>query len=198
MRDGKLIAGVLAVSLAYAVVRYHVFKGVPWDQLAVYTTNKAVAVAALALFGVSRLVRQPARRKHLGLVGAMFAALHAMLSFTVLEPSYFPAIHRAGGAMTWQGETSMLVAAIASMLLLWLAYASLHRPADVQVEGTSLVRGLGRIVLGLVALHVLVLGYAVWLDVDTWPGRLPPITLLSFAIALGFTVLPRVKTRPRE
>ena len=73
--DGKLIAGVLAASLGYAVVRYNVFGGVSADQLPVFVTNKAISVGSLVLLGVSRVVIDKPRRKHLGLIGlALLAA----------------------------------------------------------------------------------------------------------------------------
>jgi len=39
--------------------------------------------------------------------------------------------------------------------------------------------------LGLLTamLHVAIMGYSNWFKVDTWPGYLPPITLIGFVIA---------------
>lgn len=193
MRDGKLIIGLFVAGMAYAVVRYIVFKGVAWEQLPIFVTNKAVGVTSVALFGVSRLVTENRRRKHLGLVSAMFAALHIMLSMVVLRPSYLDSAFLATGLMHWRAEVSMLTGSCAATLLLWLAYATLMRPIETQTPRASLVPGLGRFVLGLVALHVLFLGYGGWFDLASWPGGLPPITLISFAIALGLCVTPKAK-----
>jgi peptidoglycan biosynthesis protein MviN/MurJ (putative lipid II flippase) len=93
--------------------------------------------------------------------------------------------------MRWTGEASMLAGAIAATLVGWLVYTTTNRPVDTQVRGVSLLPGVARVVLALVAAHVALLGVSVWLDVGAWPGRLPPITLLSFLLALGFCVLPR-------
>ncbi|MBC8069052.1 MAG: hypothetical protein IAG13_12020 [Deltaproteobacteria bacterium] len=193
MHDARLVAGVFMASLAYAVVRYNVFGAVDWQQLPVFVTNKAVSVAGLAMLGISRVVVDKARRKQLGLVGAALSGLHVLLSLMVLEPSYLAKLYLPNGAMTGSAELSMLTGAVATVLLGWLLYATVQRPLDVQSSGVSLVRGLGRFVLVLVAAHVAFIGWAGWLDVATWPGRLPPITLLSFAIALGFCLLPKAR-----
>ncbi len=197
MRDAKLVVGVLAVSLAYAVVRYNVFKGVSWEQLPIYVTNKAIAVAGLVLLGMSRLVVEIRRRKQLGLAGALLTGLHVILSFMLLEPAYFAQHYLPSGMMRWTGEASMLAGAIATALVGSLVYATTNRPVDTQVRGVSLLPGVARVVLALVAAHVALLGVSVWLDVGSWPGRLPPITLLSFLLALGFCVLPRTSASPK-
>lgn len=189
--DGKLIAGVLAASLGYAVVRYNVFGGVSADQLPVFVTNKAISVGSLVLLGVSRVVIDKPRRKHLGLIGLALALLHVMLSLLVLQPTYLAKLYLADGKMQWFGELSMLTGAIATVLLLWLAYATTTRPLPDQRPGSSLLPSVGRIVLALVAVHNLLLGASVWMNPAGWPGGLPPITLLSFVIATGLCVLPK-------
>jgi hypothetical protein len=193
MHDARLVAGVFLASLAYAVVRYNVFSTVEWQQLPVFVTNKAISVAGLAMLGISRVVVDKGRRKQLGLVGAAFSGLHVLLSLMVLEPSYLAKLYLPSGTMTGSAELSMLTGAVATVLLGWLLYATVQRPLEVQSSGTSLVRGLGRFVLVLVAAHVAFIGWAGWLDVAKWPGGLPPITLLSFAIALGFCLLPKAR-----
>jgi len=42
-----------------------------------------------------------------------------------------------------------------------------------------------RAVLALIALHCLLIGWSGWWTPATWPGCLPPITLLSFLFAMG-------------
>ena len=54
---------------------------------------------------------------------------------------------------------------------------------------------LGRLILLLTAFHVLAIGGPGWLRVHTWPGNLPPITLLAFAAALGMFIVLLVRDR---
>jgi hypothetical protein len=194
MHDARLVAGVFMASLAYAIVRYNVFAAVDWQQLPMFVTNKAISVAALVMLGVSRVVLDKGRRKRLGLIGAALAGLHVLLSMMLLEPAYLPKLYLSGGTMTGGAELSMLAGAIATVLLGWLLYVTVQRPLETQSSGTSLVRGLGRFALVLSAAHVAFIGWAAWLDPARWPGGLPPITLLSFAIAVGFCLLPRARS----
>lgn len=194
MQDVRLAAGVFAVSLAYAIVRYHVFADVPWEALPVFVTNKAISVASLVMLGMSRIVVDKTRRKRIGLIGAALAGLHVLLSFVVLQPAYLAKLYGPTGTLTGNAELSMLVGAGATILLGWLLYATVLQPVEQQTA-MSLVRGLGRAVLILVAAHVAFIGWTGWLDLSHWPGRLPPITLLSAAIAAGFCLMPRARSR---
>lgn len=191
MRDTALVAGVLVASLGYAVVRYNVFGGVSYEHVPVFVANKAISVAALVLVGVSRLVAEPLRRKRLGLVGLVSTAIHVVLSLLVLDRAYLPAQFLPDGTLRGVAEGSMLAGAIATALLLWLGWASGSRTAAPDARRRSLLPGIGRTALALVAVHTLALGARGWLEPGAWPGRMPPITLLTFAMALVFCVARR-------
>ena len=193
VQDVRLVVSVFAVSLAYAVLRYNVFAGVDGAQVPVFITNKAISVASVVMLGISRVVSDKPRRKHLGLFGVALAALHVLLSLMLFHPAYLAKLYRPNGTMTAAAELSMLAGAIATVLLGWKLYATVMRPLDRQIAGTSLVRGLGRFTLVLVAAHVACIGAAGWLELAKWPGGLPPITLLSCLIALGFCVMPPLR-----
>ena len=195
VKDARLAAGVLAASLAYAILRYNVFGTVAWEQLPLFVGNKAIAVTSLVLLGLSRLVADPERRKDLGLAGLAFALVHVLLSFVVIDPAYLPKLFGRAGTLTWGAETSMLAGGVATVLLLWLAYATLKNPIERQPHATSLLPGIARVMLLLVAVHAATLGYGVWLAPSTWPGSMPPITLWSFLLAAAFCVLPRRSAR---
>ena len=49
----KLIFGVLAVAVAYAVLRYHIAGPVPWKDLPFYILNKGLSLAAFVLIASS-------------------------------------------------------------------------------------------------------------------------------------------------
>ena len=52
---GRIALLCFVLAAAYAIARYHVFGGVPWSRLPLFTLNKAVALSAAAL-----LARGPA------------------------------------------------------------------------------------------------------------------------------------------
>ncbi len=197
MRDGRLVATVFAVSLVYAIARYSVFKGVQWAHLPIYVVNKAVAVTALVSLGISRVVYEKARRKRFGLLAAVLAALHLMLSYMVLSPYYMPSLFKQSNVMTLEAELSMLTGATAACILLWLVHATATHPTAGQPHGTSLVRGFGRAILVLAAFHVALYGSPDWASPSRWPGGLPPITLLSCVAAIAFFLLPRARSEPK-
>lgn len=193
VNERRLIAGLTAAGLAYAVVRYNVFKGVPWEQLPVYVSNKAIGLVGLLLLGLSRIVVDKRRRRGLGLAGAGFVALHVLMSLMIARPEYFPSLYNAAGQMTGSAALSMLAGALGSGALLWLFHSTKVRPVEGQRQRVSLVPGLGRALLLFTAVHVALIGVGGWFDVGSWPGSLPPITLLSFAIATALFVMPKVK-----
>lgn len=196
MRDVRLAAWVFAASFAYAIVRYNVFGTVSAEQIPIYVANKAISVASLVLLGLSRLVDAKPRRKWLGFAGLAGALVHLMMSLLVLQPAYLPRHFKPDNAMRWNVETSVLAGVLSIVLLLWLAYAATTRPIEGQSPGSSLLRGVGRIALALVAVHTLLLGYFTWPEIHKWPGGMPPITLLSFGMALVVCLLPRGSKPP--
>lgn len=191
MRDLRLAAWILAASVTYAIVRYNVFGTVSPEQIPIYVANKAISVASLVLLGLSRVVDEKPRRKWLGFVGLAGALIHLMMSLLVLQPAYLPRHFQPDGAMRWNAEASILAGILSLVGLLWLAYAAATHPLERQSPASSLVMGLGRIALALVAMHTLLLGYPTWPEVAKWPGGMPPITLLSFVLATAVCLLPR-------
>lgn len=195
MTTRRLTALVLVATTAYALVRYHVFKDVPWEHLPLYVLNKVLAVAGLVCVGAAPWYRDVEDRKRLGNVGIGLVAGHLLISFAILDPAYFAKFYTTDAdglaKMTWQAETSMLAGVVGAILLGWLFVASLGRPSSTQHGCPSLVPGLGRWILVATAVHVLVMGYRGWWPISQWAeaGYLPPITLLSFLIAAGFVVV---------
>jgi hypothetical protein len=190
---------VLLASTAYAVARYIVFGDVSPEQLPLFVANKAVSLAGLALIGLSSLAREHERRKELGLTGLALTGVHVVASLGMLTPAYYAKLFGSAGRMTWQGELSMLAGAAACIPLMQLYRATPYGrlPQNQTVPGRSLIPWLGRSALLLTAAHVLVMGYTGWTDWQSWPGRLPPITLLSFLIAVA-AVLAKCKISARS
>ncbi len=195
MSDRRLLAGLTGAGLAYAIVRYNVFKGVPWDQLPLYVTNKAIALVGLVFLGLSRIVVEKQRRKNLGLSGALLVVVHVLMSLILLGPDYYAGFYSRLGQMTLSAELSMLAGALGTVGLLWLFYVTTIRPIAGQPHRTSLVPGLGRLVLAFTGVHVILIGVRGWFHVASWPGALPPITLISFAIAAALCVMPKARKK---
>jgi len=184
MRKNKAIIAVLVASLVYAVLRYNIFKGVSFEHLPLYVLNKVFSLAGLGLIAMACLGSERARRRELGYLGLVLVMLHFLISIVILTPEYFGKFFIKSGKMTWQTELSMLAGILGMLFLLWLFVASLKDVIQLPAQ-RSLVPGLGQAVLFFTALHVFAMGSFGWLSVDAWPGYLPPITLISFLVALG-------------
>ncbi len=180
--------------LAYAILRYHdAFFGVyPTDQLPLYVFNKALSVTALVMIvlavGARALSRLPGRftagllheRRAIGLTGLGLSLVHSAMSLAMLTPSYYCKLYQDNGRMNLEGELSMLAGLIALALLVCQG----RLRAASETDDRRVLRRLGLSVLTLVAIHLLAMGWRGWLDVQHWPGNMPPITLISFVIAL--------------
>ena len=188
-RSWTVAAQVMLIAMGYAVIRYVLLGGVSADRLPVFITNKAVAVVGLVLVGAAAL-QSGAQRAAFGAVGFGCVLLHLLLSLTVLSPAYLAKLYAADGRFTAAAEWSMLTGAVAALVLYLLSTAS-AKPAGAR----SLRPGAGQLVLALTAVHVLAIGSPSWSQPDSWPGHLPPITLLSFLIAIGLLVARRFTSR---
>lgn len=215
MRTALLTAAVLALCLLYAVVRYNVLGPVPVEQIPLYITNKAVAVAALILIALAFAARRIAPgsrlgwvrhdRRTLGMTGLSLALLHTALSLLLLNPTYFAKFFNELGQFTALAGASMLTGVVALVFLLVQGRVKAERESVVGLTGgkppsagVSIARrklhGLAICVLALTAGHVLFMGLPGWLTPNLWHGYLPPLTLISFVIALvglGLGLLPR-------
>ena len=176
------VASIVGCSLVYATVRYNVFKGVPWSDWPVFILNKALAVSSILLV-LAYVVRS--RRGLAGqgadLLGAAWKLMlvHAGLSLAILSPGYFPTFFN-GDKLSWQAGVSMSLGVVAAMGLGLNGRKGDARP--------TLLTGAGVVAL-LAGLHCAFYGYAGWFDPATWPGRLPPITLISSAAAVAAMLL---------
>jgi len=173
-RGNTAAYAIALVALAYATVRYNVFKGVPWSDWPVYVVNKAVALSSLLLLLAWILrARAGSGDASSGLLShaRRFAIAHAGLSLAILSPAYFPTFF-VEGRLNWPSGLSVLIGVMAASGLYLRSRPSVSWPATV--------RSLG--IIGLITgIHAMLNGYDSWLAPATWPGYLPPITLISFA-----------------
>lgn len=191
-QDARLIATIVATATVYATVRYNVFKGVPWGDWPHFIGNKILAVSALVLISaaVLRLVfSRDSQIRRIMAAGSAMALAHTLISFGLFQPSYFDK-YFAGTKLTLPGGLSLVLAAFAMALLNWgKGQRGSSRP------------GQSALLLGVIALlsgvHAGFPSVATWLEPWTWPGGLPPITLISFLIGL-FAMLLGLRARRRR
>jgi hypothetical protein len=190
--EGRLAQLAVAGSTIYATARYHVFHGVPWSEWPVYTLNKAFGLSALVL-----LVAAVARRRWRAelpvgptmLAAAVLFGMHVLVSLALLSPAYYPKMYAAGR-----------LGALAGMALVLgvIATAGIAAGVKPRPRETSDQKARGLALLAFAAgTHGALPGIASWLEPSTWPGLMPPITLVSFALsaaALAIAWCPRRAT----
>ena len=180
---------ILAVTLGYSTLRYHVAGDSSWDWFPLWTTNKALSWTAAALLAVSYLVSDKGHARRLGLLGFGLMAWHSLVSLFLLSPKFYAKLY-AGDSLTAAALASMVLGGLGTAVFCCPAWAS----RDGLKESLGLHRWLtlqrmGYLGLALTAAHCLIIGLPGWLTPSKWPGGLPPITLLGFLTAL----LPAVK-----
>lgn len=189
-REQRLLLNIGLAVLAYAILRYHIVKNVPWEHLPLYTTNKVFAVVGLAGLVGSRLAADRKRRQRYGFAGLWGTTVHVLMSLLLIGQNYFQKFYLGTGKLTWQAELSMAAGVLGLGFLLWLLIATLEAESQQQ---TSLVPGIARWALLATALHLVFMGGAGWLNRDDWTAAkgLPAITLLAFGLSLlGLALKP--------
>ncbi|WP_243337600.1 hypothetical protein [Anaeromyxobacter soli] len=176
------VAGALAFAgcFAYAFVRYVLVKGEPLASVPLYVTNKALAVVAVLLVGAAAARPRAAWRSAARTAALLAAALHALASVVLLRPAYLASLYAPSGRLSASGELAVLCGASA---LVAFGALRLARPAAL-AAGAARLAAQGA--LALVGVHCAALGAPGWFAPATWPGRLPPLTLLgALAAAVG-------------
>lgn len=129
-------------------------------------------------------------RKHLGLLSLWFLFVHVLMSMILLSPKYYGKffLDPASGnsKLNSIGESSLFFGTLAVSLYVILGLCSMP---SIGVHLTNkqwqLVFGpLAWIALAFGTVHVLIMGVKGWNDQHTWPGSMPPITLMSTLIPL--------------
>ncbi|MFM2092373.1 MAG: hypothetical protein RLZZ127_2862 [Planctomycetota bacterium] len=177
---------LFAAALGYAVIRYHLCKGVPWAEFPLYTVNKAFALAGLALVCAALVQLRRGRTPSLAGWAAAFMAIHVVVSLSILEPGTFPK-YFADGRLTMAARWSWLAGVVAAPLL-WIVGRGCTRPggaARKRLGAAGLITGV----------HAALLGAGGWFTPSGWPGGMLPITLLAALLAVAAALLAALSDR---
>ena len=181
----KSISNILLIFLlitVYAVVRYHIFGGVPVRDFLFYTLNKIVIFSAILLLLLYRLRAQKKLSNLYVQVAFALIALHILLSILLLQPVYYKDFFMATGKYSLLGSLSLLGGSMAAVLFLFKDKFSLSR------KWRALLFSF------FISIHLLAMGLQGWMHPATWHGYMPPITLLAF-ILLWFGLVWDVYTK---
>ena len=202
----RWFAALFGAAVAYAVVRYHILRGVEWSHFPLYILNKAVSLAAVFFVASSYLIGRvvkwhnddPRMRliviKFCGLMGLSLACMHGLMSLGLWSRNYYPAYFADDGKLNLQGELAITLGVVALWALVVPGITTLPTMAK-SIGGFRWKRSqrMGYVTLALVALHLIALGLPGWLNPAGW-GALPPVSLLAFLAAV-FPVVVRIFRR---
>ena len=203
-KTSAIVFIVFGLCLSYAIFRYNIVRNVPFDNLPLYIANKAVALAATILIGLSFLLGPLARfwpnqisphlylRKHLGVIGFGMASLHAIMSLVLLNPANYSRFYVQGGKFNLIGESSMLFGILAFLVFAAISITSLP-PIEKHMhpDQWKTVQRFGYLAYIFVLLHVAIMGFQGWFRPESWQYGLASISLIS-TLFIIFVLVMRV------
>lgn len=191
----KWLSSVLSFFFLYATMRYVVFKGVDPVHLPIYIVNKVFSVSGIFFlatsyaFGKIRWLnfnnesKQIQFIKYTGLVGFSLIAMHVFMSLLIITPEYFPKFFD-GNMMNFKGEMTMLMGVLSLYFFTIPAITTIPFMQEaVGIKKWQQGQQMGYYGLLTSLVHTTIMGYSGWLDIEKWPGYLPPISLIGTIIA---------------
>ena len=190
---GAIIALTSILSIAYAVLRYHILGPVLWKDLPFYTLNKGIALSAFILlvfnftFGpLNNLgLKMPDillnARRVLGMTGFLFALIHVIMSFLIFNPAVYGKFFAPDGTMTLLAGLSML-GGILAFVVLWGYNLSFQTHLSEDKKFIQFITSRKFLLTAMLfsLVHLFFMGYQGWLNPSAWHGGLPPISLVAF------------------
>ncbi len=195
---GLIIALTVILSLAYAILRYHIVGPVAWKDFPFFILNKGISLGAFILltfnFGLGPLrnlgVKVPEgwlnARKALGMTGFLLVLIHALMSFMLFKPAVYGKYFQDDGTLTLTAGLSML-GGILAFVVLWgynLSFQTHLREDKAFIQFITSRRFLLLAML-LGAAHMVFMGYEGWMNPSGWHGGLPPISMVAIAVFLA-------------
>ena len=198
----RVIGWVLVLAFGYAIVRYNVVRDVSIAHLPLYIANKAIALAATILIGISYILGPFAHwwpkqfvatlpmRKNIGVAGYGLAAFHAIASLILLSPAYYARFYLADGKFTGTSEFVLAMGILAFIIFSLVALSSVPSVEEkLHPDDWQRVQRYGLWAYFLVLLHVAVMGYGGWLRADSYQYGLASITLVSSLVIVLVFIL---------
>lgn len=192
----KWIIFVLLFFLIYATLRYIIFKGVDIIHFPLYIVNKIFSISGICFLAVSYATgklkwlkfndstMQNQFIKFTGLAGFSLSAMHVFISLIILSPAYFPKFY-SDEMLNLKGELSMLMGIFSLYCFTMPAITTIPFMQEaVGIKKWQQGQRMGYLGLFVAFLHTAIMGFSGWLDISSWPGYLPPITLIGTIIAI--------------
>ena len=187
----RIIIIVVLFTALYAIMRYHIFKGVEWSHFPLFIMNKILAFSGFILLVVSLALEPFCRkqgaawittRKFLGRTGMVLIIIHIIISFLLFRPEVYDKFFTGDGTINAIGEWSMLLGSLGIAAYLIMHNTFLKPEEENGFQKMVMSPAFGITALTFSALHVTIMGFEGWLTPREWPGGMPSITLVSVSV----------------
>jgi DMSO/TMAO reductase YedYZ heme-binding membrane subunit len=190
----KIIFWVSALSIVYAILRYHIAGSTPWKDFPFFILNKAISLSAFILLtfnfafgplknlGVSISNGLMRSRRIIGIVAFIQVFIHMIMSLMIFKPQVLPRFFTEDGTMNLITGISM-VTGVFAFIFLWMYNVSFNSQfrKDKDLLRWINSRKVLLIAMFLAGAHLFFMGYEGWMRPGKWYWGLPPVSLISFA-----------------
>ena len=112
----KIASFLLLFTYAYAVIRYHYGKNVPFHEW-LYVLNKAFSWTGFTLIGLSILPKSwfdqcHLVRKEAGIIAYSFCILHLLINFSLMNSTRYPFLYLSTNEWSWQGIFTLILGSL--------------------------------------------------------------------------------------
>jgi DMSO/TMAO reductase YedYZ heme-binding membrane subunit len=173
-------------SFIYAVLRYNIFKEVPWSQTPLWVSNKAFAVTATIMISLSFALPANRPRREIGLWGFYIAVIHVILSFLLLLLGNYEKFYQENGFFSLPGGLSLLAGVVSFTALIFAFKNSFAKWRSTSKVNLNFIHKVVLLALFFNLAHLTLMSSQSWIDISHWPAYLPPITLISVIISFYF------------
>ena len=165
----QVLSGIYFFTAVYAVVRYHLFGGVPWRDFPLFTLNKIIIFSTVLIWILLQSKKLPQSIKsRLYKIIYISVAAHVLWSVLVTRPYYLSKFFNPDGGLTAYAGWSLLAGSVAFLIFMFGEKAGLNKK--------SIRKGM----LFFTAFHLFFMGFSGWINPQNWYGMLPPITLIAW------------------
>ena len=196
-RNTQWIIYSFAIALLYAIIRYNIFKNVPWSDFPVYIFNKSVALTIIMLMFYYRtsLSKKLMSAEAVWPIMYFLAFTHLILSLTILNSGYFAKFYESSH-LNSIGSLSLLSGVLAFIGFSIMGLMKLLKAVNVNFTINKLYVSILKFAnMFFVITHVFIMGIKGWLTPNEWPGYLLPISLVAFLICLAAIMLSAYNKR---
>lgn len=176
------IISIFLFTLIYSIIRYNIFNDVPWSQFPLFISNKAISFSALIYLSIFIVLKKNGYAL-LSIKFRKFAKnlvfIHLTISVILFSQIYYPK-YFDGERINFLGQIS-LFSGIVSLGF----FNSINRFKNRFGNSVEILNKFGsELLLIFISIHLIASGFEGWITPQQWPGYLPPITLLSFLVAV--------------